>query len=190
MFNLCHHTSTPLPLHSAWPCHQARADGPVQKKKSNAALDDDPFAEEDEEDLDLFSGTTSAFEPIPASSSTDAGAIARRVERAAIIERIKHLSTRPRAELVDPLKHMRIGDLRKVISYAESREDLESVEKVLKAWRYFGKRVTQKTMDAFVGESLDWRIFRRMILTPGRCAHLGYPEFALRLYADPATCEW
>lgn len=117
-------------------------------------LDEDPFAEaEEDDDLDLFAGTTSTTEPITASSSTNAQAIARRTERAAIIERIKHLSTRPRIELVEPLKHMRIGDLRKVISYAESREDLEVVEKVLKAWRYFGKRVTQKTMDAFVGES-------------------------------------
>lgn len=127
------------------------ADLTVQKKKSNAALDEDPFAEDEEDELDLFAGTTSTTEPIPASSSTDAGVIARRVERAAIIERIKHLSTRTRAELEEPLRHMRIGDLRKVISYAESREELEIVEKVLKAWRYFGKRVTQKTMDAFVG---------------------------------------
>jgi hypothetical protein len=35
-----------------------------------------------------------------------------------------------------------------------------------------------------------WIVDCGLWLTVGRCAHLGYPEFALRLYADPATCEF
>ena len=110
---------------------------------------EDEFEDADEsDDLDLFS-TISPTSPLPAGSDTT-----KALARSGIMDAIVSMTKSEPRDMRVRSAHTKVGDIRKVIEYVQTGEELEGLGGLLKGWRILGKRVTDKTASSLVGEFL------------------------------------
>ena len=131
--------------------------GLVYKKKRAAQEIDHEQDEDIDDDIDLFDSSSST--PATPSSSTaetpstpPVPQIDYSAERSGLIDQIRVAVDLPVKQRRRTVRQMPADNLRKVIAYAQTVEDVEEMKSVLRGWRYLGKEVSEQNTEQIVGE--------------------------------------
>ena len=130
------------------------------KKSSKASRNEEPIFD-DEEDLsntdDLFGATTSSLPTAASTSSTSSAALsAERREIRQAIWTVVHRGSTPRSTVRETRRAqvpIPSAALDQYIQACESKEDLQSLKRLLRGWRIMGRPVSSRNGNEIISMS-------------------------------------